>query len=358
MSSSRKRPKAKPRRSKPKKWRPTVVSTFSGCGGSSLGYQMAGFDVRLAVEWGDHAVETYLANFPGATIFHGDIARLGVDEAAAMADVKEGELDVLDGSPPCQGFSVAGKRADGDERNQLFRQYARLLEGLRPKVFIMENVKGMVIGKMKPIFKECIALLRGCGYRVKARVINAKWYGVPQSRERVIFIGTREDLGVDPTHPKPTVARPVTCGEALTGIEPDELPGFDDQYARFWRRIQPGGSANNILKMGSGCTAYANAQKLHPNRPSPTIPKMNGGGGFATIAHWAEQRAVSVRELAVLSSFPLDFKWPSGKGSARGRYVERTAQIGNAVPPLFMKEIALHVREEFIGGNRKAKKTA
>jgi DNA (cytosine-5)-methyltransferase 1 len=173
---------------------PTVVSLFAGCGGSSLGYSMAGFRELLAVEWDDHAVETFKANFPDVPVYHGDIAKLSVEEALRITGLKPGELDVLDGSPPCQGFSTAGKRKMDDGRNQLFREYIRLLRGLQPKVLIMENVSGMVKGKMKLIFVEILKELKESGYHVSARLMNAMYYGVPQSRQRMIFVGVREDL--------------------------------------------------------------------------------------------------------------------------------------------------------------------
>ncbi|MBW7959864.1 MAG: DNA cytosine methyltransferase, partial [Candidatus Promineofilum sp.] len=135
---------------------PTVISTFAGAGGSSLGYSMAGFRELLAVEWDDNAVETFRLNFPGVPVYHGDIAKLSVDECLDMAGIATGDLDVLDGSPPCQGFSTAGKRQLDDPRNQLFREYVRLLRGLQPKVFVMENVSGMVKGKMKLVFVEIL----------------------------------------------------------------------------------------------------------------------------------------------------------------------------------------------------------
>src|SRR5699024_2204750 len=135
---------------------PTVISTFAGCGGSSLGYSMAGYREPLAVEWEQNAVDTFRLNFPDVPVYHGDIAKLSVDECLSMTGLQPGELDVFDGSPPCQGFSTAGKRQIDDERNQLFREYVRLLKGLKPKVFVMENVSGMVKGKMKLLFAEIL----------------------------------------------------------------------------------------------------------------------------------------------------------------------------------------------------------
>ncbi len=161
---------------------PTAISLFAGCGGSSLGYSMAGFRELLAVEWDDHAVETFKLNFPEVPVWHGDIAKLSVEECLQITGLKSGELDVLDGSPPCQGFSTAGKRKIDDGRNQFFREYVRLLRALRPK------------GKMKLIFVEILRELKASGYQVSARLMNAMYFGVPQSRERMIFIGVREDL--------------------------------------------------------------------------------------------------------------------------------------------------------------------
>jgi DNA (cytosine-5)-methyltransferase 1 len=155
---------------------------------------MAGYRELLAVEWDDHAVETFKLNFPDVPVWHGDIAELSVEECLRITGLKPGELDVLDGSPPCQGFSTAGKRKMDDGRNQLFREYVRLLRGLMPKVFVMENVSGMVKGKMKLIFTEIMRELKASGYQVSARLMNAMYFCVPQSRQRMIFIGVRRAL--------------------------------------------------------------------------------------------------------------------------------------------------------------------
>jgi DNA (cytosine-5)-methyltransferase 1 len=178
--------------------KPKVVSLFAGCGGSSLGYSMAGYDVRLAVEWDKGATDVYQRNFPTTQVFQGDIANLSVAEALELAGVVPGELDILDGSPPCQGFSTAGKRKFNDSRNQLFLEYVRLLEGFAPKVFVMENVSGLIKGKMKLAFAEMTRALKAVGYTVSCRLLNAWWYGVPQDRKRVIWIGTKEGI---PSHP-------------------------------------------------------------------------------------------------------------------------------------------------------------
>lgn len=174
---------------------PTFVSTFAGGGGSSLGYSMAGYRELLAVEWDDNAVATFKLNFPDVPVYHGNIHNLSAEECMRLAGLTEpGELDLLDGSPPCQGLSTAGKRDLNDSRNQLFREFIRLLRGLKPKVFVMENVPGLVKGKMKLIFAEIMRELKASGYQVKCKKLNAMYFYVPQSRERLIFIGMRDDL--------------------------------------------------------------------------------------------------------------------------------------------------------------------
>ena len=198
---------------------PTVVSLFAGCGGSSLGYKQAGYDVRLAVEWDTGAADVYRRNFPSTNVFEGDIADLTAEEALRVTALEPGELDVLDGSPPCQGFSTAGKRKFADTRNRLFEEYIRMVEVFKPKMLVMENVSGLRKGKMKLIFAEMTRALKEAGYKVSCRELNASWYGVPQDRRRLIWVGVREDLAAEPGHPEPTVTVPVSAGRALGAAE-------------------------------------------------------------------------------------------------------------------------------------------
>lgn len=311
---------------------PSVVSLFAGCGGSSLGYSMAGYRELLAVEWDDNAASTFALNFPAVPLHHGDIAALSVDDALALAGVAPGELDVLDGSPPCQGFSTAGRRILDDDRNQLFREYVRLLRGLRPRAFVMENVSGMVKGKMKLVFAEILRELKASGYRVSARLLNAMYFGVPQSRERMIFIGVREDLGIPPSHPR-AASVPLSLAAAVAGADVSGLPAFTDSYAALWPRVPYGGNAADVTP-GKG---YTSCRKPHPDRPCPTLMKTQTGRGFATISHWSERRALSVGEAKRIASFPDPFV-------LMGRYAEQWARVGNSVPPLLMRAIAAHVR--------------
>ena len=293
---------------------PTVISTFAGCGGSSLGYHMAGFRELLAVEWEQNAADTFRLNFPHVPLYHGDIAKLSVDECLRLAGVKPGELTVFDGSPPCQGFSTSGKREIGDARNQLFREYCRLLEGLRPRAFVMENVSGMVKGDFKIVFAEILRTLKRCGYRVKARLLNAMFFGVPQSRERMIFVGVREDLGIEPSHPAGW-SEPISLLSGLSGLSgvregfgPTKLDRVrNEEFANRWR------------------SAHLPCCTIVKSRP-PIL-------GFER----GPQREMAPHECQRIGSFPDAFRFVGNASKA----VER---IGNSVPPLLMRSIAAHVR--------------
>ena len=166
---------------------PTVVSLFAGCGGSSLGYKQAGYDVRLAVEWDKGAADVYRRNFPETNVFEGDIADLTAEEALRVTALEPGELDVLDGSPPCQGFSMAGSRKFSDTRNRLFEEYVRMVEVFKPRMLVMENVSGLRKGKMKLIFAEMTRALKDAGYkrseerRVGKESWTPRWSGIERT---------------------------------------------------------------------------------------------------------------------------------------------------------------------------------
>jgi DNA (cytosine-5)-methyltransferase 1 len=318
--------------------KPTVISTFAGCGGSSLGYHLAGFRELLAVEWDQNAVDTFRLNFPDVPVYHGDIAKLTGAECMRLAGgIKPGELDVFDGSPPCQGFSTAGKRKFDDPRNSLFKEYARLLKELQPRVFVMENVTGMVKGVMKQAYLTIIAELRACGYRARGEVLNAMYFNVPQSRERVIIIGVRNDLGIEPTHPKPQT-RPVPFGSVMeTGIASD----LDHADAQRWAFIPPGGNWQNLPRELRPNAIFSDAyRKLNANRPSYTLPKtvhfVTG-----TFLHPSEPRHITKLEMSRIGSFPDNFIF-------RGDVKERLARIGNSVPPNLMFAIASHIKKEIL----------
>ena len=312
---------------------PTVISTFAGGGGSSLGYSMAGYRELLAVEWDNNAVETFKLNFPEIPVYHGDIAKLSVKECMKLAELSEvGELDLFDGSPPCQGFSTAGKRIMNDPRNQLFREYIRLLRGLKPKVFVMENVSGMVKGKMKLVFVEILKELKASGYRVKVKLLNAMYFNVPQSRQRLIFIGVRDDLGIEPSHPK-TENKPIIVRDAFNNV-PDfqiAIPDYNTKTGQCCRKLKPGQSGEDLFGKNWGFQLI----RLKWNQIAPTISKGSGATGFI---HPILSRKVSGGELKRLGSFPDKFQFVGSRNKIQDR-------IGNSVPPLLARAIGNHTRQ-------------
>ena len=340
---------------------PTVISTFAGGGGSSLGYSMAGYRELLAVEWDQNAVDTFKLNFPDVPVYHGDIAKLSVEEVLKMTGLKEGELDVFDGSPPCQGFSTAGKREMSDSRNQLFREYVRLLRGLKPKVFVMENVSGMVKGKMKLIFAEIMRELKASGYKVSARLMNAMYFNVPQSRQRMIFIGVREDLAAEPSHPKAS----AYCIPAKLAI-PGLLATRSQRINPWIDSLRPSAT---ICKMAEGYQVLSTQGdliesaikdtwqmarvlkgiekqkhfgliRLSPDKPAPTIQK-DAGNTTTGLCYPFEIRKLTIPEIKRLASYPDDY-------AMIGDFKDKWARIGNSVPPLFMRAVATHIDSQIL----------
>ncbi len=305
---------------------------------------MAGYREVLAVERDPHAVATLKRNFPDMPIFAGDITALPIEETLSLAGLNRGELDVLDGSPPCQGFSTVGKRQLHDVRNGLWQEYVRLLDGLHPRCFVLENVPGLVRGKMRLVFAACFRALQACGYQVTARVLNAAYFGVPQDRHRLIMLGARNDLGITPTHPRAgTWPIPLQValdaaqlvrrdrGDDLDAVE-WETPPLSDRYGQLWDRVPIGGSAADVIGTG-----FSSCVKPDPARPCRTLFTSQTGRGYATVVHPTEARALSVLEARLICSFPPDYH-------LEGAYRERWARLGNAVPPLLMRAIAQHLR--------------
>lgn len=304
-----------------------VISTFSGCGGSSTGYKMAGCEVVACVEWDAHAVECYKANHPTTKVFHGDIHQVTGEMLLNATGLDVGELDILDGSPPCQGFSTVGRRVLDDPRNSLFKQQLRLIDELRPKHVVIENVSGMIKGQMKSVAGEIVANLKERGYRVSAGLLEAQYFGVPQLRPRVFFIGSR--IG-QTALPKATSA-PISCKSALRCVVPDEIIVPHTLIERLLiANMQPGEDGSDAMVRLGRPRSWWGTKMLHPDKPSQTLIKSN-----ATMFHW-ERRRVSIREALVLTGFPADYVLP-------GCFSDRWARIGNSVAPPMSREIVKQV---------------
>ena len=373
----------------------TVASTFSGAGGSCTGYRMAGFRVAWANEFVPAAQDSYRANHPETWLDPRDIKTVAPEEILARLGMAPGELDLFDGSPPCQAFSTAGKREKGwgkgkryehgavQKNETLFTEYIRLVRGLRPKVFVAENVSGLIKGTAKGYFLEILRELKACGYRVEAKLMDAKWLGVPQSRQRVFFQGVREDLGVAPAWPKPlpyfysvrdampwvTKAKHDISGlmsvgditdvpaatvlanragshwveaEIIVGNDafesrwgapdvphPTVMAGGPNKQGGFVRESEDDGLVG--VQEGNGHNGHAMSED---GDPSPAV--MAG----RTVA--GRTRKLTIAEVKRICSFPDDYV-------LTGSYAQQWERLGNSVPPVMMFHLATAIRDRVFG---------
>lgn len=327
-----------------------VASTFSGGGGSCLGYRMAGFKVVWANEFIPAAQATYKANHPDSFLDTRDIRKITPEEILQTVGLTVGDLDIFDGSPPCAAFSTIGQRekswgkvkrySDSAQRvDDLFFEYSRLLKGLQPKVFIAENVSGLIKGKAKGYFIEILNELAACGYRVKAKLLDASWLGVPQSRERIIFMGVRNDLRLDPVYPKPLRYR-YTLTDAIVGCEgfPSTPLKPGSKLHTLYHHATPevGGRFEDAYKKLYGKLSYFNYSRGLWDRPARTVVQ-----GSQCLMHPDEARSYSIPELKRLCSFPDDFK-------LEGSFPQQWERLGRSVPPVMMAHIAKTVQKEIL----------
>lgn len=319
------------------------IGLFAGAGGSTLGTEMAGFSEAMASEFVPAARATYEVNFPRVPIDARDVRDAAPGEFLEMAGIARGELDLLTGSPPCSGFSeLVRKNSSPEERrgqiveysdtrqrtDDLFWELARMVDGMRPKAFVAENVESLVEGTAAPIFYAVLARLKGHGYRVKASVLDAQWLGVPQMRKRVFLVGFREDLGIEPEFPLPRKWS-YSLREAMRGLprdaEAEDTCSFVD-YAieKVWRDLNPGQHRSD---------KYFGLYRQHWDRPANAVTATAGKIGGASIAHPDLPRKFTVPELKRICSFPDDFQLV-------GTYQQQVERLGRAVPPLLMFSVA------------------
>ena len=269
-----------------------------------------------------------------------------------ITELKPGELDVLDGSPPCQSFSMAGKRQLDDPRNSLAMEFIRLLQGLKPKVFVMENVSGLVKGKMKLVFAEIMKELKVSDYQVKCQLMNTMYFNVPQSRQRLIFVGVDKNLNFKPSHPL-AKNKPFTVNDAIANNEFEKNAPNSLRLKSLAPYIKQGQDARYVPVevLNDVYPQLLNKIKRHSfenrvrraiaSKPHPVIPKMFVMCSAECYLHPYENRYFSSGEIKRLSSYPDDFKF-------FGKYEKIVARIGNSVPPLFMKAIAEHIKTEIL----------
>ncbi len=334
-----------------------VVSLFAGCGGSSTGYRLAGGKVLAVNEFIPKAQEAYNTNYPDTFIFKEDVRELTGQKILDQVNLKVGELDILDGSPPCASFSMAGNRekdwgkekkySDTNQRtDDLFYEYARIIKEVQPKVFVAENVKGLTIGSAKyllgttssGLFEDnsdtiCKTLMK-CGYNVSYKVLNAKHFNVPQSRERLIIVGVRKDIKFRFSFPIGNTKEFVSLEEAFFDIQNNEIDikeSVSDTHEVF-----------NKLKLLKEGQRYEKGFLMKASRKeaAKTLTASSGNIGGRCEHHW-DDRKFTVKEAIRIMSFPDDYYLGEN-------YKDRIERLGRAVPPLMMKAVAEEVYKQIL----------
>lgn len=282
-----------------------VIDLFCGCGGFSKGFEQAGFNVRLGIDIWQDAVTTYKENFPNAATIVGDISGLTGEDLLSAAGITADEVDVIIGGPPCQGFSLSGKRMLDDPRNVLYKSFVRMVATIQPKAFVMENVPGLV------------------------RLFNAADYGVPQKRERVIIVGIRKDIWEQ----RGDFIFPAKTNDGNwvpLSVAVPELAIKEKKYYFSERAVQGMKNAKNNMKRGLAqnldepcLTVTSHLAKVSLNSRDPVLlvdPKKELYRRFTPL------------EAARIQSFPDDFVFAGTETTAY-------KQIGNAIPPVLFWHI-------------------
>jgi DNA (cytosine-5)-methyltransferase 1 len=334
----------------------SAIDLFAGAGGLSLGLTRAGFDVRLAVEYDPIAVQTYRRNL-GEHVLEADIHTVTPRKLLTNAGLRKGECDLLAGGPPCQGFSVQRRGSDEDDRNDLVLHFARLVLGVAPKMFLMENVAGLLSTRGRPFLERLIAHVDECGYDVDVCKVEAADFGVPQMRSRVLVVGRRRDLNLPRfSLPTPSLAPDsyVNVRQAIGDLPspPSDGKSHPDiaNHARESRlsqtnlerlkHIPPGGGREHLpphLQLPCHLNNPSHRHmdvygRLDWERPSGTITARFDSFTRGRFAHPEEDRSLTLREGARLQTFPDNFVFV-------GNREEGARQIGNAVPVLLAAEV-------------------
>lgn len=351
-----------------------AIDLFCGCGGFSYGFQQAGFDMALGIDMWKDATVTYKHNLPNACVINDDITNVSAKDLLDKINIQAESIDVIIGGPPCQGFSVSGKRMIDDPRNKLYKSFVGLVGEIKPKMFVMENVPGLIRlfgGKVK---EEVLNDFLSLGYRVKVQQLSSDDYGVPQQRKRVFFVGINEQKisnDVEFNFPTPRFGNglkpAITCKEAISDLDfvPDDISMGEDisykipaqsDYQKLMRKdsnsirnhsitihkeqtkqiismVPDGGNYKDLPKeLQSTRKVHIAWTRMNSEKPCFTIDT-----GHNHHFHYKENRVPTVRESARIQSFPDRFEFIGIKTS-------QLKQVGNAVPPLMAEAIAEEVK--------------
>lgn len=348
------------------------IDLFSGAGGLSCGLEMAGLNCLLGVDFNTDAIKTFKKNHPNSEAFCGDISKLKSSEIKRL--IKNKKVNLIAGGPPCQGFSTVGKGNPNDQRNQLFREFIRIVKDFKPEYVVMENVTGLLAKKNEASLNAIVKLFNRLGYNIDVNILSAQNYGVPEKRRRTIFICSRINNKVvfpEITHVEsPTINKHQhvqTVGDAIANLKTKNglLHNHDIELAQIkntidQKRIQriPEGKGiryekdekayfTKNLKLGidwkntpESRLRQTKFQRLDSKLPSPTIMTHRHN-----YYHPHENRFLTQREAASIQSFPNDFVF-------YGSVTSQWRQIGNAVPPLLGKSIGLAIKKMYKNANK------
>ena len=346
-----------------KRSRLNFIDLFSGAGGFLEGFCKAGFIPLFAVENWDPAIQTHILNHPDIHIIKKDISRISRKEIKKL--IRNIDVDVIIGGPPCQGFSTIGKRLLKDPRNKLILEFMRIIRVVQPKVFLMENVRGLQSYNYGKSIEFILKGFKRAGYKnLTMKVLCSADYGVPQMRHRLFIMGIRNDINLDIDFPAPTLNKGnyKTAGEAimdLVGKEcqmPNHIPMKHNIIVEGRIGLIPEGKGlptNGLprkLLFGSR-RDFANIKiknfshiyrRLHRNKPSTTMVP----GHNAFPLHPTENRALTVREAARIQTFDDSFIFA-------GTRQEQCIQVGNAVPVNLARILALNIRKSLLSRKEK-----
>lgn len=329
--------------------KPTAIELFAGAGGLALGIERACFETLGLIEYDRDAAATLKINRPLWNVIHDDIANISILDLNDYFSIQPGELDLLSGGAPCQSFSYAGKRLGlEDARGTLFYHYAVFLKKLQPKVFLFENVRGLLTHNKGRTYQTILDIFSEAGYTIQKEILNAWDYGVPQKRERLITIGVRNDLAdelyID--FPEKHDYKPV-LRDVLMDVPESEGTQYSDYKRKIFELVPPGGYWRDIPKeiareymkscwdMEGGRTGILRRLSLdEPSLAVLTSPSQKQ----TDRCHPIEARPFTIRENARVQCFPDEWVFC-------GRVGSQYKQVGNAVPVQLAYEIAKKISD-------------
>ena len=333
----------------------TCIDSFCGAGGLGLGLQRAGFEILLSFDIDEKCIETIKQNtaYFNHPVMQSDVADMLQGNLLTLCGLQRGELFLLAGGPPCQGFSVQRRGSDIDSRNMLVLKYGQLVKELYPYYFIMENVTGLAGKRGKTILQKLTEELEEIGYYVHIKLLDAQEYGVPQRRKRYILIGERKDIGTAYVYPEPMKVR-KTVRDTIESLPIPPEDGTDTSGLSWHRRdklselnikriqaLREGQGRDDLPKeLRANCHKIDSAIIGHRNvygrmawdEVAPTITARFDSFTRGQFGHPSQDRSISLREGALLQTFPIDFAFAGNK-------VDVARQIGNAVPPVLAEHI-------------------